>query len=454
MRRALPFTELVLDWPCVYEDGELRDLVGSSALNYGLGNAGRDRAAYFGDRTSLDHILMLERPGLYSATANWHLIRGSGWQSPESSRDPQQQRIAAWLELTFWWRQLFAICTGPGLREADMCIKCTAELARIWLWLAHGEWMAGRAEVLRRALEVMPEERDVLRRTLELWAELPRSLDSPLAETLPALVRISARIAALIDAEATAAGSSDVKLAGGNPAELVPPGGAWKPTGPLACEADPLLLPLTDWRALACPLAPDDSFALIRADLREPAVLRAAASSREGPYPTWRADGVMIRPGSPYLRTRLRAIQCRTTDPVSFALADGQSVAGFPNLRGWSAADMAERAVAEHRAWLRSRGASAGDGSSASARRELALLLTAARAALFYETVANGDPLLSLTVTETGRALAARSTSARSIAEEAVGRYGESTLRSAEPPRKIVSSMRKLVLGLAPYAAG
>jgi hypothetical protein len=330
-----PFIGLVLDWPCVYEDGELRDLAASSALTFD------------GPGCSLDRILMLERPGLYGTTAGWHLIRGPGWRPPEPARESQERLIAAWLELTFWWRQLFAACAGPaGPRLADMCVKCIAEPARIWLWLAQGERIAGRGDVLRRAIDVMPEEREVLELALALQAELPRSPDPPLAETLSGMIRISGRIAALMDAAAEAAGSTEVRLTG-NP------------------QGD--RLPLLDWRALVRPPEFQEWFEMRSGDLTEPGALHAAASIGAGPYPTWRAGNVMIRPGSPYLRTRMRAIQCRATDPVSFAVARGESVARFPNLPGWSAADVADRAV------------------------------TSPRVARFRQSVAEGDAVLELT---------------------------------------------------------
>lgn len=311
LRRALPCSRLVLDWPCVYEDGELRELAAGSALTLG-------GPACAGDPENLDRLLMLERPGLYGTTAGWHLIRGPGWRAPEPVRDSQERLVAAWLELTFWWRHLFAACAGPvEPRLADMCVKCVAEPARIWLWLVEGERIAGRGDVLRRAIEEMPEEREVLERALVLQAELHRSPDPPLAETLPGMIRISGRIATLMDAAADAAGSTEVRLTGDPPGDR---------------------LPLLDWRALVR-REPQEWFEVRSGELT-PGALRAAASITTGPYPTWRAGNVMIRPGSPYLRTRMRAIQCRATDPVSFALAEGESVARFPNLPGWSAADV------------------------------------------------------------------------------------------------------------------
>jgi hypothetical protein len=142
----------------------------------------------------------------------------------------------------------------------------------------------------------------------------------------------------------------------------------------------------------------------------------------------------MVFPACPLWRSRLRAVQCRATDPVSFALVEGGSVAAFPNVRGWSAEDTARRAVAEHRAWLRSE-----------SEPELDMLLTAARAALFLESVEAGSPELPLTLAETARQLSS------SVAEESLGRYRELALEDTEPPAGTVAAMRKLVLALPAY---
>ncbi len=80
------------------------------------------------------------------------------------------------------------------------------------------------------------------------------------------------------------------------------------------------------------------------------------------------------------------------------------------------------------------------------------MLLTAARAALFLESVKEGDPELVLTVVEVARRVAARSSSARGVAEEGLERYREFVLRRAQPPVATIAAFRKLVLTLPGYA--
>jgi hypothetical protein len=79
------------------------------------------------------------------------------------------------------------------------------------------------------------------------------------------------------------------------------------------------------------------------------------------------------------------------TDPVTTALLSDATVARFPELNGWSARDSALRAVAEHGAWLALRSTQA-----ESERKVLGRLFTAARAALFLESVDAGEPELAL----------------------------------------------------------
>src|SRR5207244_2317348 len=96
----------------------------------------------------------------------------------------------------------------------------------------------GRVDVLARALRQMPEEETAFRYALELQGSLRDSPAPPLAEVLPALIRLSARIAELICAEVAAAGVTEVRLAGADPDELI---GGSRTAG---------VLPLADWRAL------------------------------------------------------------------------------------------------------------------------------------------------------------------------------------------------------------
>ena len=456
--RALPVTRLLLDWPRIYDDADLRDLAGASAFTYGLHDPGgptAGRGAYFGDRASLDRVRMLERPGLYGATADWRLLAGPDRRPIEPDRDAQSRRIAAWLELLYWWRWVFPFCVDPTQpRTASLCVKLVAEPARIWLWLAHGERAASRADVLRRTVRRLPEEEDALHRALDLQRSLPDSPDPPLAEVLPTLLRFSARIAGLIASQVAPESATAVRLAGAEPAELVATPRSPAPVHAPARGEDAGVLPLCDWRSLACPALPDESFVLLPGDPGDPAVLSAATTAqRAGSYRALGAESLLILPARSLERTRLRAIKCPTTDPVSFALTDGALMAVFPEVRGWSAEDTARRAVAEHRTWLWAQPESGRRGGSADGDgHALGMLLTAARAALFLQSVKEGDPELALTVAETARRVAARSRAAGAVAEESLERYREFALHGVRPPAATISALRGLVLGLPAYA--
>jgi hypothetical protein len=446
--RRIPGTEVVLDLPRIYEYAELRDIAGASVLTYGL--AGREQSASdtrdAGSPRSLDATRMLGRPGLYGATADWRLLTGRDLRPHEPARDAQSRRIAAWLELVHWWRLVFPTCVDSrGPRAADLGVKIVAEPARIWLWLAHGERASGRTEALRLALRRLPEEEEALRRTLALRRALPDASQGVLGDALPTSLRLTARIAELIAREVADEGTTEVRLIG-DAEELILPDGEWRRTASLADGDVPDLLPLGDWRALALPLHPDESFAPLPDDPRDPEVLGIAAVTQPaGPYPALSADGLLIFPGTPLLRSRLRSIQCPVSDPVSFALVEGRRAALFPRVLGWSAEDSARRAVAEHRARL-SVACKEGRG------RTLGRLFTSARAALFLETIRGGDPELPLTMVETARRLSERSSSARAVAEEAVDRYRAFALDRAEPPEGTVSAMRRLMLSMPSYA--
>jgi hypothetical protein len=458
LHRALPVTELLVEGPMVFEEPALRDLCGALSQTSGRDLA-RDpalrRARQFGEGGAIDWLRMLERPGLYRTdVASWRLLAGPDRRPPQGGRDAQLRRIAAWLELLFWWRWVFPVCIDPsGPRTAGLCLKLVAEPTRIWLWLAHGERVAGRVEALEAGLRRLPEEEDALRLALDLHRSLPRSPEAPLTDVLPALVRISSRIAHLLNDAVRDEGVTEVRLAGADSAELLCVEG-WRPIEPVEEGIERRLLPLADWRSLVRPQLPDESFAPLPGDPGDPGVLAAAAASQgSGPYPALRSDRVMVLPADRLWRTRLRAIQCPTTDPVSFAVADGEPVAMFPRVSGWSAEDTAHQAVGEHRAWLRvSPGSWRADGATYGAADALGVLLTAARAALFEESVAAGEPELPLTATATARRLAERSSAARAIAEDALGVYREFALRRTQPPQETVSAMRGLVCELAAYA--
>jgi Nucleotidyltransferase domain len=425
LRRRLPVTDLVLDYPLILEEDELREVAGRSALTFDGG-----RTSYLGAGVGGDALRMLERPGLYGTTTDWRPLAGPRRLLPEPQRDAQERRIAAWLELVYWWQWAFPVCADPsGPRTASLCVKLVAEPARIWLWLAHGERAADRSAVLEQALRRLPEEEAVLRRALELQRALPEAPSPPLAEVLPGLLRLSSRVAGRLAAEVPEA--TEVRLAVD---DLVLTEGGWRP------EDERSLLALCDWRSLVWETRPDETFSLVGGDPADPAVLAATAQlERHGTFPALRSGELMLFPSAIRFRSRLRAVHCPLTAPIPFALAGGSPVARFPVARGWSAADTAARAVAEHRAWLEEAPPSGGEA--------LGRLLTAARAALFLE-----DPgELPVTASATARRLAARSSAAREVAETALGHYGEWATRRTPPPPAPLAALRALVLELDAY---
>ena len=246
-----------------------------------------------------------------------------------------------------------------------------------------------------------------------------------------------------------------MRLAGGDAAELIVPNeAAPDPIAPPASEPAPRQRPLVDWRSLTCPRLPDEAFALVGADPGDPAALAAAARAQvAGRYPALRRGGLLVLPAAPWWRSRLRAIKCRATDPVVFAVAEGENVARFPELAGWSVGDTALRAVAEYRAWLHgARGPWALDGASNGDGAHLALLFSAARAGLLRESIRAGEPELTLTVAATARRLGERSAAGWPVADEAVGQYREFALRGTPPSPGTAASLRRLVQELPSYS--
>jgi hypothetical protein len=450
LRDRFPATTLVLDYPRVYGKEELRGLVGTSAYTYGLDARNGAGAGYFGEVVGPDSVRLLERPGLYSTTTEWSRLWGPDWRPAEPRRDRQAERIAAWLELVSWWHWAFPVCVEPGgPRTAHLCVKLVAEPARIWLWLAEGERIERRADVLERALRRLPEEETALRQARDLLRRLPRHPEPPLEDAIRALVRLSARIAALIAAELEAEGATEVRLAGGADADRLP---EWSLEGPL--ELSPLppgarRQALADWRSLVFARTPDESLDLHPGDPGDPATLGALAGRDEGPYPALARDGLLVLPAVRRWRTRLRAVKSAATDPVSFALMEGSEVARFPRVAGWSAHDVARRALAEHGSWLCDATAEDLEARFGGSGPALAMLLSAARAGLFLESLGDGVPELALTGTETARRLRERDAA---ISDEALGHYREFAIRCDRPPMASLSALCGLVQGLPAYA--
>jgi hypothetical protein len=214
-----------------------------------------------------------------------------------------------------------------------------------------------------------------------------------LEDVLPLMVRLSDRIARLIAADVEAEGVTEVRLVGAH-----------------AAEGAAGFLPLVDWRALACSASREELFAPMPGDPGDPASLRAATVADEAEaYRALRAGELMILPTRTFRECWLRALKCRVSDPVSFALVEGKRVASFPRAAGFSAEHLARRAVTEHRGRL-----------WASAGQSRATLLRAARAAFFLQSLEDGDPELMLTASETALRLGWREDDASPTAMEAL----------------------------------
>lgn len=381
---------------------------------------------------------------------DWRLLRGPERRPPEPDRDPQLRRIAAWLELVQWWQWAVAACVEPrGPRTSHLALKLVTEPVRVWLWLARGERVPDRLEALHRARRALPEEEAAIGRALALARALHRSPEPPLADVLPALVRLSARIASLIGDEIEAAGVTEVELVGADPAQLVHPEGGWEPLPGLAGARASAPLPLVDWRALTWSRMPDESLVPVPGDPGDPAALAVAGGRLEGPYPALRFGPLLVLASAVRWRTRLRALASPATDPVSFALVAGESAARFPNVAGWSVQDTARRAVAERGAWLES---GAGQAGGDDRGRRLGQLLGAARAGLLAESVARGEPRLPVTARATVRLLAAHSSAAEDVGEQALEALRAYADAHVQPGEQTVLALREVVGALPVYA--
>jgi hypothetical protein len=468
---AVPFLSHLV-YLFMYDSEELAAVSSSSCLTFSLTSG--EKAAYLGNRPLADEMGLLERPGLFGPTHGWRRVRGLDRRPPELPQDRQEQRIAAWLELQLWTRYLYAACADPTPAQIPyMCVKLVAEPARVWLWIAHGRKLHRRSEVLEQALRLIPEEEAALRATLALRASLPQSPDPPLAKVLPVFFRLCSRVANRLGEETDEAGSTTVDLLWGNAAELVLEQHCADALRTLVGPDPPLeLLPIVDWRALVVPSFPDETVALIPGDPCVPSYLGAAAlAGQAGTYPLLRFDGLLVMPATttpkltgaadPQLRSatwsrvKLRGVQCRSTDPVTHALVNGMRKASFPNVPGWCARDVARRAVAEHRAWLELdsdrtpppvRGwIEPQEPSTAPTGVSLFRLLTAARAALFLESLEEGNPRLPLTMAAVAKEIAEKVPHATTIAEEACDNYRAYRLQEASADERVVEALRGVV---------
>ena len=461
LRRAIPPLGELLPDVAFYEDQELAEAMAGSVLTYGLDRGGRsprDRPAFRGS-APVDEFGLRSRPGVYGATRDWRLVRGPDRRPLARALSRQDRRIAAWQELQFWWSFAFGLANDPARpRSASLCVKLVAEPARVWLALVDSAVIPRRRDVLRRAVVRLPEEEEAIRRALELHDRLGRSPPPPLAETLPAFVRLTARVAGRLREELRDEAQTPVRLVGGDGPLVLPAGNGG--LDPLERERA-RVLPLVDWRALANPVLPDEAFRVVAGDPGcAEHLARAARAGRSGPYHGLIGAGLLVLPApGVWDRCYLRAVQCQPTDPVSFALVDGSETAAFHDVPGWCARDWARRAVAEHRAELSGHPGRCAQRphwaeveAAAPPVRAVAKLLTAARAGLFLERVEAGDPELPLTAAAVAARLSERSSGARAVAESTLEQYRAGLAGASGPPDRTVAALRKLVAALPAYA--
>jgi len=443
-RRRLPLLSRFFEQPVIYDADRLCETITRWVLTYGLD----DGSASFQGLGDEHDEMQLERPELYGSPALWRPLSGPD-RRPARASDPDDAtcRINAWLELQNLWRWAFTAAAEPERpQNAYLCVKLIAEGARIWLWLTARERVGTRAEALARGCAELPDEAEAFERARRLKGELRAMPRAPLAEFLPPFVRLSARIADELTAQMAPAGSTVVRLVDSAPAGLILPHGGLAETGTSwPPETAGPLLALADFRALVDPIEPDETFAFVDGDPGHPETLRSTGLAADrGTYPTLSTRGLMIRPTPHWGRGRLRAIQCEVSDPVSFALAAGASAARFPNVSGFSIHDTAQRALIEHTAWLRA----ATDQRSGPA---LGRLITAARAGLLWQSLTDGDPELALTVEDVLALLAATSSGASEIAEQAHAAYRDFAWSWGTPPAEIMHALREAVLALPAY---
>jgi len=447
MHRVVPLLARLAGDVYVYDQPEFAAAISSPFLTYGLGGG---RAAFTGGHAAHDPAALLERPGLHGPRDGWRRVRG-----PEIAaagiRERHDERIAAWLELQLRWRFAYLTCLDePDFALGPRVGSLVAEAARIWLWLAANEKLTGRRAPLQRATGLLEDEAEPLRlalRTLE-----PRSSQHPGRELWACFVRLSRRIAQCIEDELASSTSTEVQLDGDCSGRGMP-----------LRDWRALVLPAVDWSTPGLPAALPEYFTLGDEDPTDlDAVARAARSTGDGHWRSLRSGPLLARPT---LRVwedgRLRGLETPASDPVSFALADGRASAAFPDVRGWSALDRSRRAVAEHRAWLHQeldgrdrRPGWVGPWPSASweTPASVSLLLSAARAALFLESVERGAARLPLTEEATVRSLTACYPSTTEVAEHALAALRASE-RERRPPGWVpLMRLRAAVIRLPAYA--
>jgi hypothetical protein len=197
---------------------------------------------------------------------------------------------------------------------------------------------------------------------------------------------------------------------------------------------------------------------VLEGDAADPEALRRAAlASERDVYLGYRAGQLIVLPSaSVWHRGRLRGIECRLSDPVSFALADGASHASFTDLPGWSARGLARRALAEHRGWLSDprswpTGVPYWAGVSdwqIESLTELGALFCAARAAVFAESFDAGEPTLPLTAGAVAERLEDLAPQGRRAAADALEELGSCRPTERNSDRRVIERFRTVVRAL------
>ena len=393
----------------------------------------RTRAVYLAPGAPADEAWLRVRPPLGGPRGGWRLLAGPERRPAPRERDATERFTVAWLELQYWWRHAGRMAADPERLDANyMTAKLLAGHARVVAWLDGEPHPATR----RAALEWLGVARPEEAAAVEVALRCERAALPGLRRRRTDSAAIDAVLASMVRLTAAVAGDHARHAGEGQRVVLV--------DGPLLRPASPDVRPLADWRARCAPALPDETFLRAPGDPRSVADLGRHAGER----PALLRHGDLLVMAATSIP--LRGVQSLVTDPVSFAVHDGASEALFPAAPGWSAAACARRAVDEHRAWLSRRAAGVGTTKSA---RALGLLLTAARAACFAESLEAGEGRLALTVTAATAELERSVPQAGDVAQAAVEALAACVRDGRAPDPAVVDGLEAAVAGLPAYTS-